>query len=195
MGATALINGVNGLSISTDIQFGDTESPIHYASSNGLSNTPSSIRSHSPSQTSSTTVSSTLPARPEPQSVPIRPPSFTTPPTDKDRRWHCVYRYCHWNNISKKTQFKHLDFLMWLSISRISLQYLHTQYSCLDLHTLTIFFYNNLPHHHTQSIYLHNLILISLTTHSSIQFITYIIHPLPNQIPQQSSHILHLPAF
>src|SRR5277367_1015033 len=80
MGAAALVNGVNGLSISTDIQFGDTESPSHYASSNGFSNTPSSIRSHSPSQTSSSTVGSSLPTRPDPQ--PVTPPHH--PNTDAD---------------------------------------------------------------------------------------------------------------
>lgn len=64
MGATALINGVNGLSISTDVQFGD--STAHYASSNGFSNTPSSVRSDSPSQMSSSTVGHNPP---EPQPV------------------------------------------------------------------------------------------------------------------------------
>ena len=53
MGATALINGVNSLSISTDIQFG--ESATQYSFTNGFSNTPSSIRSDSPSQMSSST--------------------------------------------------------------------------------------------------------------------------------------------
>ena len=53
MGATALINGVNSLSISTDIQFG--ESATQYSFTNGFSHTPSSIRSDSPSQISSAT--------------------------------------------------------------------------------------------------------------------------------------------
>jgi hypothetical protein len=53
MGATALVNGVNGLTISTDIQFGDTATPYVFA--NGFSNTPSSVRSNSPSQMSSST--------------------------------------------------------------------------------------------------------------------------------------------
>jgi hypothetical protein len=64
MGATALINGVNGLNISTDIQFGDTSNQYSYT--NGFSNTPSSIRSDSPSQMSSSTVG---PPQPEPQQV------------------------------------------------------------------------------------------------------------------------------
>jgi len=189
MGAAALVNGVNGLSISTDIQFGDTESPSHYASSNGFSNTPSSIRSHSPSQTSSSTVGSSLPStRPD-----LQPVTPTYPPnTDAD---YCVYRYCHWNNISRKTQFKDLGFQMLLFISRISPPYAHTRYSCLDLRTSTIFYYNNLPLHPTQSTCPHNQILISLTTPSSIPFITCTIHLLPHQIPRQYSHILHLPAF
>ena len=64
MGATALINGVHGLSISPDMQFGD--STTQYASSNGCSNTPSSVRSDSPSQMSSSTVGNNPP---EPQPV------------------------------------------------------------------------------------------------------------------------------
>ena len=70
MGATALINGVNGLSISTnDIPFPDAS--LSYASSNGLSNTPSSVRSDSPSQMSSSTVGNT--SQPEPQQVALAP--------------------------------------------------------------------------------------------------------------------------
>ena len=72
MGATALINGVNGLSISTDLQFGD--STIPYALSNGFSNTPSSVRSDSPSQMSSSTVGNP----PEPQPVSPHPPPSKT---------------------------------------------------------------------------------------------------------------------
>jgi hypothetical protein len=66
MGATALVNGVNSLSIisSNDIQFGDTSAQYTYT--NGFSNTPSSIRSNSPSQMSSSTVGT---ANPEPQQV------------------------------------------------------------------------------------------------------------------------------
>jgi hypothetical protein len=64
MGATALINGVNGLSISTDIQFGEVST--QYSFTNGFSNTPSSIRSDSPSQMSSSTVGN---PNPEPQQV------------------------------------------------------------------------------------------------------------------------------
>ena|SRR5579859_7045454 len=68
MGATALANGINGLTISTsDIQFGDTPSLYQYT--NGSSDTPSSIRSNSPSQMSS----STLAIPPEPQQVLHRP--------------------------------------------------------------------------------------------------------------------------
>lgn len=54
MGATALVNGINNLSIATDIQFPDVAPPYVFA--NGFSNTPSSIRSNSPSQMSSSTV-------------------------------------------------------------------------------------------------------------------------------------------
>jgi hypothetical protein len=72
MGATALINGVNGLSIATDIQFG--ESVTQYASSNGFSNTPSSVRSDSPSQMSSSTVGN---SPPDPQ------PVYTSPPLSR----------------------------------------------------------------------------------------------------------------
>jgi len=79
MGATALVNGVNSLGISTnDIQFGDTST--HYTYINGFSNTPSSIRSNSPSQMSSSTIGA---AHPEPQQVsPLFPVAMNNPHID-----------------------------------------------------------------------------------------------------------------
>jgi len=76
MGATALINGVNGLSISTDLQYHD--GPTNYASSNGFSNTPSSVRSDSPSQMSSSTVGNNSSLDPQ-QVLPPVPRSFSPP--------------------------------------------------------------------------------------------------------------------